>query len=838
MPLNDIVNVQITRQTQSVSEAGFGTLMILGTFKNWNDLLRKYSNMNDVAQDFSPNQLEYIAAQDVFAQNITPPFIYIGRRTVDVVDIAVETAMPAQEYTTTINGTACTINSTTDVVESQVSLSGIVTNVITFSTDFNSGTTAITPTVNGVVLAPTAWTTDQATTLEAVADVIEAAAGVASATPSGDVITVVFTSAVNATVNEVTVVGTGSQPTVTIAPTGPLVTDNLINVSVNGTIVGTVTSIIDFDIDFVSSNVIVATVNGVALSSNTFTSDQATTIAAVAAKIGTATGVASSTVTDTKQITVVFTSAGNNTVNSVVTTSGSTQPEATISEGGFVFDTDSPTTMSNIAAAILAQPSTNIVTAVVSGVNSNILTLTSKPNTNGIVDFFTVKLGASQATAAIVNTTQPTTKFTIANAMVTEINTVLSGSPVVATEPGSPDGTYILTAAPSGTPYTVEVSTDITNPTQARVLITQAEPNAAYTVKLNGLQFIYTAPVDVVDNEQIAEALVDLITDGTYTPIVGDPYPNPLIGVLTATDNGNGSFEVITSIPGQAFSISVTPIELLTVEKGLIIGPYTPSTSVVTDLEAIQDVNDEWYALACTDRTVATVKAIAAWVESQIKIFGTSSSDLNIINEDAGTDNTSIAYYFKTQGYVRSFVMYHADSENDFPECAWFGGVLPLQPGSETWKFKTLNSISYSDLSTNQENNAFAKNCNTYEYVGGVGITQNGTMAQGEYIDIIRGVDWLTSTIQTNVYSILVNSPKIPYTNAGITAIEAQIRKSLQVGIDNNFIATEPPFTVTVPLAQNVSSNDKANRILNNVRFQATLAGAIHAINISGTVSV
>ena len=91
MPLNDIVNVQITRQTQSVSEAGFGTLMILGTFKNWNDLLRKYSNMNDVAQDFSPNQLEYIAAQDVFAQNITPPFIYIGRRTVDVVDIAVET---------------------------------------------------------------------------------------------------------------------------------------------------------------------------------------------------------------------------------------------------------------------------------------------------------------------------------------------------------------------------------------------------------------------------------------------------------------------------------------------------------------------------------------------------------------------------------------------------------------------------------------------------------------------------------------------------------------------------------------------------------------------------
>ena len=77
MPLSDIVNVQITRQTQSVSEAGFGTLMILGTSKNWNNLIKKYSNMQEVAADFQPIDPEYIAAQDVFAQNVTPPFIYI-----------------------------------------------------------------------------------------------------------------------------------------------------------------------------------------------------------------------------------------------------------------------------------------------------------------------------------------------------------------------------------------------------------------------------------------------------------------------------------------------------------------------------------------------------------------------------------------------------------------------------------------------------------------------------------------------------------------------------------------------------------------------------------------
>jgi hypothetical protein len=141
-------------------------------------------------------------------------------------------------------------------------------------------------------------------------------------------------------------------------------------------------------------------------------------------------------------------------------------------------------------------------------------------------------------------------------------------------------------------------------------------------------------------------------------------------------------------------------------------------------------------------------------------------------------------------------------------------------------------------LTSQQESYAFAKQCNTYEYVGGVDITQRGTVAAGEYIDIIRGVDWLTSTIQTNVYNLLVNSPKIPYTDSGITAVEAQIRQALQLGIDNNFIASSPPYQIFVPTAASVPSNDKANRILRNVKFQATLAGAIQAIQIQGTVSV
>jgi len=358
-------------------------------------------------------------------------------------------------------------------------------------------------------------------------------------------------------------------------------------------------------------------------------------------------------------------------------------------------------------------------------------------------------------------------------------------------------------------------------------------------VIINGTSFIYQAPNNVFTNEQIAANLVLAIN--TLYPL---PPATPVAKLqpVTAVNNFNGSFEIISDVVGAGLIIQILPVGVMTIQKGLIIQPYVPSVSVVTDLTAIQDVNDDWYALACTDRTKATVLDIAAWIESQVKIFGTASDDPNIIlyppGSGSGFDSTSIAYTFFSLGYVRTFVLYHDEAASDYPECAWFGAVLPLTPGSETWKFKTLNSISYSDLTSTQQANVFAKSANTYEYLGGVGITQNGTMAQGEYIDIIRGVDWLTSTIQSYVYSVLVNSPKVPYTDSGITAIESQIRRALQQGVSNNFIAADPQYQIFVPKAVNVPPIDKANRILRNVSFQATLAGAIQAVQITGTVSV
>jgi len=266
------------------------------------------------------------------------------------------------------------------------------------------------------------------------------------------------------------------------------------------------------------------------------------------------------------------------------------------------------------------------------------------------------------------------------------------------------------------------------------------------------------------------------------------------------------------------------------------IGRIDAGDASLTDsLNAVSQENDDWYGFAITSRLQADVEEAAAWTEAEIKIFGSASDDVEILNASSTTD---IGAVLQAAGYARTFVMYHDEAATAYPEAAWFGVQLPTAPGSSTWAFKTLAGIPVVDMSSTQRTNAFNKNVNTYELRGGVNITKDGQVSSGEYIDIIRGVDWLQARMTERVYLLLTNSPKIPYTDAGVGIVEAEVRAQLDAAIAQGVIAIDPAYTVTVPLVKNISTNDKANRFLPDVRFEGTLQGAIHSIRIRGIVRI
>lgn len=304
--------------------------------------------------------------------------------------------------------------------------------------------------------------------------------------------------------------------------------------------------------------------------------------------------------------------------------------------------------------------------------------------------------------------------------------------------------------------------------------------------------------------------------------------------VVTATVTDGREITITAKTAGYPIDVSNFVVTGGTTQPTALIVTTTPNHGLAEDIADCQEDDDDWYGLIITSRTEEDVLEAAKYIETQRKIFVTCSDDSLILN---GTSTTDIAYILSAAGYERTAVIYNAD-EDDYADAAWMGRCLVYDPGNETWKFKTLSSITYDDLTASERLNALTKNANVYISIGGVSITDNGTMASGEFIDIMRGVDWLTARLEERIYSRLVNLPKIPFTDAGIAIIEAEIRAVLENGVRENLIADDPAYTVTVPKAVDVPFNDRADRYLPDLQFSARLAGAVHKVEVEGVVTV
>lgn len=258
-------------------------------------------------------------------------------------------------------------------------------------------------------------------------------------------------------------------------------------------------------------------------------------------------------------------------------------------------------------------------------------------------------------------------------------------------------------------------------------------------------------------------------------------------------------------------------------------------------LTAMAEESDDWYGFAIGSRALADLEEAADWAETVIKIFFVSDDDSNIIS---GTGD--IAEYANTNNLDRTAVIYHSDADltadDPYAEMAWAGKLFTYAPGSATWALKTLNAVASYDLTPTQRTTVLGKEGNIYESIAGVDITNEGTVGSGEYIDIIHGTDWLQSRIQTVVYTALLNNIKVPFTDAGIQSIVAQIQGALQEAVAVGLIIgaedEDNGYVVSAPRAADVSAANKAARTLPDITFRATYQGAIHKTTIVGTISV
>ena len=86
------------------------------------------------------------------------------------------------------------------------------------------------------------------------------------------------------------------------------------------------------------------------------------------------------------------------------------------------------------------------------------------------------------------------------------------------------------------------------------------------------------------------------------------------------------------------------------------------------------------------------------------------------------------------------------------------------------------------------------------------------------------------------MYTPILQRDKVPFNDAGIGAVEEQLRYALSLGVSNTII--NDGYEISVPLASSVDIAKKKARTLPDVKFEAVLSGAINKAEIAGTVTL
>lgn len=304
---------------------------------------------------------------------------------------------------------------------------------------------------------------------------------------------------------------------------------------------------------------------------------------------------------------------------------------------------------------------------------------------------------------------------------------------------------------------------------------------------------------------------------------------NAVAGANFTATTGAGSDLILTGdAAGNWFSVA--PVK----HGQFLCAQDHADPGVSTDLAAIADENDGFYFIINPYNSEAMLNGVAAWAESNDKLFVAATSDQR--SGSVATGGGDPMDDIKTSAYNRTAVIYHP-SPADFADAAWVGKLASKDPGSVNWNYKTLAGVAAPVVTSSYRTNIEAKYGNYYTEMGGVNVTLGGgTVGSNEYIDVVRGKDWIEARLKENLFAMLAGSDKVPYTDAGISQVDAVVRSVLREASRRGIIDTN--YTTSVPRVIDVTPADKASRILRNVNFTATLAGAINTINIQGTVSV
>ena len=261
--------------------------------------------------------------------------------------------------------------------------------------------------------------------------------------------------------------------------------------------------------------------------------------------------------------------------------------------------------------------------------------------------------------------------------------------------------------------------------------------------------------------------------------------------------------------------------------------------ALIAAIETLRQTDDDWYMLLTDQDGDDYVKALCAWAE------GTEPTEAEL---GAGEEDHRKFYFGQTDNLSlavknRRCALIYTDTENldEEADAAYLGNVGPFYPQSVTWKFKVPQGITMPAITSAQREALEEANVNflTEEYKKQY--VKNGVCCDGEFIDNQLGADYIASYMREELYAVLLENAKVPYTDAGFALVAGAVFATLNRATDLGIIARDPEsdagvFSVVVPKRADATDEEARARQMPDITWEALLEGAVHRVKVVGTL--
>lgn len=340
--------------------------------------------------------------------------------------------------------------------------------------------------------------------------------------------------------------------------------------------------------------------------------------------------------------------------------------------------------------------------------------------------------------------------------------------------------------------------------------------------------------VQTITIEIAGEILTATYTNGG-SETVALIIDNMLIAIAALDD-----FDSFLTLSDQTTYLRITSTAGKRVYYSNWSGKYedvTTNPGIATDLDAIKLENEDWYGANHALSAKAIQQPMAAWIEANTLLYTFENADWQ--NADSGS-STDIFFLLEGLSYARSGGYPRKHSDGDHLDVGAMAERFVHDPGvgpgaGGTWFGKTVKGALADDWTPTEKANLRAKNANVYISTAGRSHTLDGKSASGEYLDVVRFLDWNNARIEEAIATSELDAERVPFTDQGISMIGKDVQSILDIGVQAGGWSSDPYPTVTVPKAKDISKADKSARRLRGIKWTATLAGAIQLSDVDGT---